>query len=208
VAVLPAETGNQDDQVYYVVRRTINGSTVRYLEKWAQEIDCRGGSLSYLADSHITYSGTSTTTITGLSHLEGETVAVWAGGADLGTYTVSGGQITGLSSSVTSAVVGLPYTATFKSTKLGPLFKRRAPNRIGLMLADLHPQSLQYGPDLDNLDTLPLIENGTTVGSATLTVRDHESIEFPGTWSADSRVCLQVTAPRPCTVMALVMDTE
>src|SRR5690606_10448054 len=32
VAVLP---GEQEDAVYYIVKRTIDGSTVRYVEKWA-----------------------------------------------------------------------------------------------------------------------------------------------------------------------------
>jgi hypothetical protein len=41
VVVLPALDGQLDDQVYYVVRRTINGATVRYLEKWAQESSAR-----------------------------------------------------------------------------------------------------------------------------------------------------------------------
>ena len=37
VVTLPAITGNTDDQVYYVVNRTINGATVRYLEKWRKK---------------------------------------------------------------------------------------------------------------------------------------------------------------------------
>jgi hypothetical protein len=36
----------------------------------------------------------------------------------LGTFTVSGGQITGLGSAVTDAIVGLGYSATMKSAKL------------------------------------------------------------------------------------------
>jgi hypothetical protein len=209
VVVLPAESGDLDDQVYYTVRRVINGSTVRYHEKWAQETDCRGATDSRLADSHINYSGAASTTITGLTHLEAESVVVWGNGADLGTYTVSGGQITGLSSAVTTACVGLPYTAQFKSAKLGEsMFQRRRNTGLGLLLADLHPQGLQFGPDFTNLDSLPLIEDGTTVGSSTLTVRDHEAIEFPATWTSDARVCLQAAAPRPVTVCALVVEQD
>lgn len=221
VVILPAETGNVDDQVYYVVRRVINGSTVRYLEKWAQEVDCRGGSTNKIADSHIVYSGAATTTITGLSHLEGEQVVVWANGLDVGTndssstwtqtYTVSGGQIV-LATAATPVVVGLGYTASFKSAKLGtlnqriPLNKEKTLSQVGFILADSHPKGVRYGQDFSVLDNLPEIENGATVGTATRTDYDYEAISFPGTWTTDARLCLQGQAPRPCTVLSAVVE--
>lgn len=39
--------GTTEDAVYYTVRRTINGSTVRYYEKWSMEKDCSGGTYTY-----------------------------------------------------------------------------------------------------------------------------------------------------------------
>lgn len=224
VVILPAIAGNLDDQVYYVVRRTINGATVRYLEKWAQEIDCRGDKqLCKLADAHITYTGVAAKVITGLSHLEGQSVVVWADGADVGTddtvvpwvqrYTVTGGQIT-LSSAVSNAVVGLGYTSQFQSSKLGsqggvtPLNQQKKTHHLGLILADLHPRGVQFGPSFDYLDDMPLIEDGTLIGTATETDYDQNFIEFPGTWTTDSRLCLQGQAPRPCTVVAATLDMD
>jgi hypothetical protein len=103
VVILPGEAGAREDSVYYVVRRVINGSTVRYFEKWAQESDCEGGTLNLQADSFLTYTGAATTVITGLDHLNGQSVVVWADGVDVGTddstttptqkYIVSGGQL-------------------------------------------------------------------------------------------------------------------
>jgi hypothetical protein len=226
VVVLPAASGNLDDQVYYLVRRVINGNTVRYLEKWAQEADCKGDQqMCKLADSFVTYSGVATTTITGLDHLEGEEVVVWADGADVGTddsvtpwvqrYTVSGGQIT-LAVAASNVVVGLPYTGQFKSTKLGqatqeiqsPLNVQKSINHLGLILSDTHTKGLKYGPSFDVLDDLPGIEAGTTVTPGVREEYDESPIEFPGTWTTDSRICLQAQAPRPCTVLAATYDTE
>lgn len=114
VAVLP---GDIEDSVYYVVKRTINGSTKRFIEKKARRDQCVGGSLNRQADCYVVISQASSTTITGLSHLEGETVIVWANGKDLGSYTVSGAQITGVSEAVTSAIVGLGgVTFSYDST--------------------------------------------------------------------------------------------
>lgn len=219
VVVLPGLNGSTDDQVYYVVKRTINGSTVRYLEKWAKETECRGSTLNKQADAFVLFSGASAT-ITGLSHLEGEAVIVWADGVDLSpgvgasqtTYTVSGGQIT-VASTVSSAVVGLPYQSQWKSAKLSQqpqsLTQKKRGNHLGLVLAYTHASGLQFGPDFDHLNDMPQIERGTSVGTnAIRTAYDEQPIEFPVTWDSDSRLCLQANAPRPVTVMAALPDMD
>jgi hypothetical protein len=103
VVVLP---GSIEDTVYYIVKRTINGSTKRYWEKTALRSACQGGSLNSNADCFLSVSQASSTTISGLSHLEGCSVVVWANGKDLGSYTVSSAAIT-VSEAVTTAIVGL-----------------------------------------------------------------------------------------------------
>ncbi len=216
VVVLPGADGSSEDQVYYVVKRTINSATKRYLEKWALESECVGGTTNKQADSLLVYSGASTTTVTGLSHLEGETVVVWGGGKDLGTYTVSGGQITGISEAVTSAIVGLGYTAQWKSAKLAyaaglgtALTQRKSLEHLGVILKNTHYQGLQYGPDFTNLSDLPAMSQGKAIPSDTVhSTFDEEPFEFEGTWDSDSRLCLQATAPRPCTILAAVIPVE
>jgi len=213
VVVLP---GTVEDAVYYVVKRTINGSTKRYLEKWTQESQARGGTDNRMADSHIVYSGAGVTTLTGLDHLEGETVVVWGNGKDLGTKTVSSGQITGISESVTTACVGLTYTAKWKSSKLGRvapgttyLTKRGKINKLGVILADAHPMGLQYGPDFDNLDNMPEVEQGRAIDQDTPhDSYDEQAFTFDGVWNTDSRLCLQGVAPRHCTVLAAIVDLQ
>lgn len=208
VVVLP---GDDEDAVYYLVNRTGG----RYLEKWAQESECIGGTLNKQADSFVAYSGVSTTTIDGLGHLEGKEVVAWGGGVDLGTYTVSGGEIE-LSSAVTSAIVGLGYTATWKSMRkalnsaLGtPLNQRKRIAFIGLILKDTHAQGLEYGPDFDTMDPMPLIEDDAEVDQDAVHA-DYEGdlIEFPGDWTTDARFCLRATAPRPATVLSCVVDVH
>lgn len=206
--VLP---GTVEDNVYYLVNRTIDGGTKRYLEKWSLESEGRGGVINKLADSHFVYSGASTDTITGLGHLEGESVVVWGNSKDLGTYTVSSAQIT-LTEETTYCVVGKTYQADFKSSKAAllsnvgtSLLQKKSISQLGVILADTHAQGLEYGPDFNNLDNLPKIENGTAVdGDSVWESYDEESFPFSGTWDTDSRLCLRATAPRPCTVLAAV----
>jgi hypothetical protein len=208
--------GIPEDQVYYVVKRTINGSTVRYLERWALLSEAVGDTVNKMADAHAVYSGVSTTTISGLSHLEGETVCCWANGKDQGTFTVSGGSIT-LPEATTYAVTGLVYEGRFLSTKLGAaafgpnsLNMAKRISQVALILADTHYQGLQYGQDADHLDNLPLVEDGVVTDADTIwRAYDQQPFIVNGTFqSPDTRLYLKATAPRPATVMAAVISFD
>lgn len=227
VVILP---GTIEDSVHYIVKRTINGSTVRFREKWALESECTGKPDCKLADAHVVYSGAATTTITGLSHLEGETVVCWGWntttpfedylgneiGKDFGTFVVSGGQITGLSDAVTNACVGLGYTADFESTKLAfgaqmgtALTQKKKIKNIGFILKNTHIGGLRYGPDFDNLSDLPLNEKGRDMEEDHIySAYDFEAMEFDGDTEEDPRICLRAAAPRPCTVLAAVFGVD
>lgn len=208
VIVLP---GEEEDKVYYSVSRVVNGVTTHYLEKWAKQSECVGGTLNKQADSFITYSGVATTTIP-MAHLEGETVVCWADGYDIGTFTVTGGVITIPSS--TNVVAGLPYRARYRSVKfgglgqysLGGLTERKKIDSVGLVLTDTHAQGLRYGVDYDYLDDMPLIEQETAVSTGHIWEDyDFDSIEVNGTFDTNTRLCLEANAPRPCTVLACVL---
>ena len=215
VAVLPS---SGEDAVYYIVRREINGSTYRYLERWAMESQARGGSSNRMADSFVLQNSTATTIVSGATHLVGSSVIAWGATADLGSYTVSttGGIV--LSQAATTVCFGLPYEAWFKSVKLAyaatagtALTQKKRVNHIGLILADVHAQGLQFGPSTNSteLDRLPLISLGATVSTDAVNATfDQTSIEFPGSWDTDSRIVLRAVAPRPCTVLGAVIQME
>lgn len=215
IVILPSQTGNTEDEVYYVVARVVNGVIVRYLEWWASITQTVGGTTTKLADSFKEITQASSTTVTGLSHLEGKSVVVWGNSKDLGTYTVTGGSIT-LSEAVTYCVVGLSYYALYESNKLGfltigagSLSKRARITTAGLILKDTHENGLEYGTDEDHLDALPPVEAETTVTANTVwDTFDNDPISFNGTMSNDTRLILKATAPRPCTVLAAVVSVE
>lgn len=116
VQVIPRYNGIQDD-LWLVVRRTINGTTKRYIEY--MEADYTTGDAQedcYYVDCGATYSGAATATISNLTWLESETVRVLNNGASEADKTVSGGVIT-LQSSTTKAQIGLPYTPILTTMK-------------------------------------------------------------------------------------------
>lgn len=99
VAVIPIEGR---DQVWAVVKRTIDGSDVRYVEVFSPAV---------LADCAITgTSGPGAATWSGLDHLEGEAVQCVADGVFMGEFTVAAGEIT-IPRTANDVVIGLPYTS-------------------------------------------------------------------------------------------------
>ncbi|MGY3393436.1 hypothetical protein ACVWW6_006027 [Bradyrhizobium sp. USDA 3311] len=56
VCVLPAPSG-PENQVFFTVRRVINGITRRFREKLAPRLNCIGGPINQLFDCHLVYQG-------------------------------------------------------------------------------------------------------------------------------------------------------
>src|SRR3546814_15571439 len=76
---------------------------------------------------------------------------------------------------------------------------------------ETNAQGLQYGRDFDHLSSMPLVIKGKTyAGTEIHGSLDLKAIPFDGTIDSDARLCLQATAPRPCTILAAVlgMDTH
>lgn len=226
-----------EDAVYYVVRRTINGVTVRYYEKFALETDCVGGTLNQQADSFVIYSGSAVNTMSAIApHLAGQQVVVWADGKDLSpgpyvtnpnadpptlapqkTYTVAPDGSVTLDSgvAVSNAVVGLPYEARFQGVKMAygaqmgsALTMRKTISRLGLLLADTHSDGVRYGPDYDHLDRMPQVEGGDVPYDKIWDTYDDIGFSFDDVFGTDSRVCLKAYAPRPARVLGMIPHVD
>lgn len=229
VAVIPGNNGagqtfnSEDrDEVWLVVKRTINGATKRYIEffegmfegplrdDYATDAAYETQLLTeqknaFYVDSGLTYDGVATTTLTGLDHLEGETVAVWGDGKEQASKTVSGGSIT--VDSLTQAHVGLPYTHAWKSLKNSAGAARGSPmgqrSRIHkVVLALKETLSGQIGPNQATLFDIvfPAAISGTT---KPLFTGELEVDDFDGDWESDPRIFMQDSAPAPLTVTAI-----
>lgn len=201
VVVLPGVT---EDRVYFSVLR----SGGHYLEKLALFSDAKGGTTSKHTDSFVAYTSPGAT-LTGLDHLEGKTVRIWADGQERETtLVVSGGSVTLSSGSYTSVVAGLLHTADYQSSKLGNFathsvltYDKRIIN-TGFVLKDYWPKSITVGPDTSNLDVFPDIEDGKAVVlTATQSQYDQKPFPFDGTSETDPRISIRAIAP--CTILAM-----
>lgn len=215
-AVLP---GTSEDVVYLAIKRTINGSTVRYVEKLSQFAEGRGGSTSKMADAGTLTAGPATSVT--LAHLASETdLVAWATNEDgdqvaLTGLSADGSGVIALGGTYSNIWCGLGYRGRYKSAKLAyggqagtALLQRKRVGPIGLLLADTHPDAITHGPNFDTLEQMPRIEEATDTGSDVRDVYDEISFPFNGEWDTDSRVCLEVNAPYPATICGIVTVVE
>ena len=230
VAVIPGNAAGgsaERDELWMVVKRTVNGQTVRYVEflekafdgplrddyasdgAWeAAVVEAQKGAL--YVDSGATYDGAATTTVTGLSHLEGETVKVLADGAIHPDRTVSSGQIA-LERAASKVQVGLPYTHTFKSLKLDA--GNPAGTSVGkvkrfhaLTLVLLNSATYSIGRDGDTLEQVEFREVGDAMDTAVPLFTGEKRQAFQGQHDRDARFVIQGDAPLPFTVLAVAPE--
>ena len=205
---VPHWDGDQD-VLWLIVRRTIDGSTVRYVEYVEKYMT---DEYAFFVDCGLTYDGSPVTAISGLDHLEGEEVAVLVDGAVHPNRTVSAGAINlQLAGSVVN--VGLPYTATIKTmpidiaTNAGTSFidEKRA-HKIVMQLYQTGP-GLWYGPNENEMDEYSVRSSRDAMDSPVpLFTGFTEALPWPSGSERGPQLMIQHRLPLPCTVVALIPE--
>ncbi len=209
--------GAGQDSVYFAVVR--NGT--KRLERLADVKDCQGGALNCLADGFTSFVATAGQTVFPVSHLNGLAVTVWVDGQAVhdqsNLYTVSGGNV--VLSPVAAGkrvVIGLPYVARWKSTKLAygagggtALFQRKKVSQLGVYLIKTMLDGFRVGRDFDNLREITTTKKGAPILKGTLQQDfDVDLNPISGDWDTDSRVCIEAKTPYPFTAAGLVLDVQ
>lgn len=204
VASIP---NGDEDQVWFVVKRTINGTTRRYVE-YMEKFEQATQADQFFVDSGLTYSGTATTTLTNLDHLEGETVAILADGAVHPNRTVSGGAIT-LEFTAEKAQVGLPYTSTIKTMDI------ELASEIGSAQARIKQISKAYVRILDSLgmevgdedtqDPVPFRDSSMPMDAPPMLFSGDREILFPSSADENKFVVVKQTQPLPLHVLGIFL---
>ena len=202
VCVIPEGT---EDRVYVVVAREVDSQTVRYVERLApRHVDDVAEAV--FVDSAITYEGASATAMSGLDHLEGETVYAWtttaAGQAIQGPFTVTSGAIT-LTTAATVAHIGLAITADLELLDLDVQgtdvrARRKVVQGVQLLL-EQSGRGFFVGPDTDNL----LAHRAESWDTSTL-ADGLEEINITGAHGSTGRVFIRHTNPSPLAINAVI----
>lgn len=160
--------------------------------------------------------GTEVTSVSGLLHLEGQTVRIWADGADAGTAVVQGEAVT-LPWPASQVVVGLPFTSRWRSLKLSygaqrgtALTQPKVPKTIGYVFHRTGETVLK-GPSFEARKMKPIIvrRGNRDAYSSGVKLFTGEIIEaIDAEISTDPRTCIKISGPAPCTVVAYVPHIE
>ena len=202
--------GGTFDTLYMIVKRTINSATHRYvefLENRFEPSSLTDKDDAFFVDSGLSYSGGSTSTITGLTHLEGEVVTILSEGATHANKTVSSGQIV-LDRSTTRCHVGLGYTSKLVTLPLDAAMAagtaQGKTKRISEVLLRLY-KSLggQIGPSETNLERMLTRSGLSPMDSSPPLETGDRILNFNGPHERQAKVTVIHDEPLPFTLVAI-----
>lgn len=201
--------GNED-RLYVVVKREIDGADVRYVERLAsrQFVDQE---YAFFVDCGLTYDSTATDTISGLDHLEGEEVSILADGAVHPRRTVTGGEIT-LDVEASVVQIGLPIEADFQTLPLAQQIdaaygQGRTKNVNRVYLRVYRSSGIFVGPDADNL-TEAKIRTTEPYGSPPALQSREIEVDVMPSWTDSGQVFVRQSDPLPVTIVSLTAEVE
>jgi hypothetical protein len=201
-----------------IVNRTINGTTRRYVERMVDRVFATIAD-AWFVDCGLHYSGAPVTTVSGLGHLEGKTVAILADGSVVPSQVVSGGQIS-LDGSYSKVTVGLPYTADLVTLDLelanqGGTVQGQPKKITQVTMRVKDARGIQIGIEqevpMGSAAGVPaLIEvkqrQSETLGSPMQPFSGDFEVSIPTEWNKGGRLFIRQGYPLPCTILALVPE--
>lgn len=205
IATLPTDSG--EDELYMVVKRTIDGQTKRYIEILGDFEFGNQTTDAYFVDSGLLYSGASVGTLSGLWHLPGEEVSVLGNGASHPDRTVASGAIS-MAFNVTTAAVGYGYTSDMETLRLeagsSDGTSQGKPKRIHAITLRLYQTvGLEVGPAGADADRVYFRDSSMPMDTAVPLFTGDKTVEFPGGFEDDDRIYVRQNQPLPLTVLAL-----
>ena len=206
-------TEGDRDAVYVIVNRTVNGATARYVERMEAREEIASEDCFYV-DSGLTYDGVPASTMSGLDHLEGETVEVLADGYVIKDLVVSGGAIT-LPRDASKVHAGLPYVPVIETLDMDtaaavdPLSGKSLSD--SLLIIELYKSRGGWaGPILDDGSTGQMYEikpRFDSDGYNSIALKTFKAeITLDPQWSKRGAVRIEQRDPLPMAILSVIPD--
>jgi hypothetical protein len=213
IAAVPDPDGTGTD-LYLAVARTIGGATARRIEyiraPFRFEVDDAAD--GFFLDSGATYSGPAINTVTGLGHLNGETVAVVADGSVRDSQVVASGTVAITGPAARVVHVGLPYR--LRIVDLPPEYQTREGSAQGqekrvvkVTLRLLHAAGGAVGsPGSTRRESLNFRTVEMDMGEAVPLFTGDRSVAAFARWGSDGQVEIIHDDPLPFTLLAIIKE--
>ena len=195
------------DAVYFVVKRNINGSDVRYIER-LHDRTFSTVTDAFFVDAGVTVTNSpASTTVSGLDHLEGEAVSILADGNVVSGKTVSGGAVT-LDVAASTIHIGLAYEAQLEPLdaalrgRNGQLVQAR---EVTFWWKD--SRGGEIGATSNNLYKIKQRQDEDWGDPTDLkTVRDRHQVDAD--WDVTGKFYFRQAEPLPTTILAMEVNLD
>ena len=218
VQVIP-DTSIGEDVPYFVVQRTINGITGRYIERFASRNITTLDTDAFFVDAGLSYSGAPATVFAGLDHLEAEIIAVLADGnvifdgdptaSNAEDFRVASGSIT-LPAPAEEVHIGLPIRfaeiETLSLDVAGTALRDKEKRLQSItLLVEASARGFFAGPDTAHL--LQQFAEPWEPDPGAL-VTDQLELSLASSFVPGGRVIIRHTDPLPFTVLGVMPHLE
>ena len=188
----------------------INGEIITYTGKSTNDLTgCTRGTEGTSAAAHT--SGATVkqvvNAVSGLNHLEGQTVSILSDGATHPDKTVSSNTVT-LDRFSNSVKIGLSYTSILKTMRIDAGAQngtsQAKTKRIYEVTARLFESvGVEIGPDLDNMERVPFRTSADPMDQGIPPFTGDKEVEFRGDYDTDGFMIVRQTQPLPLTILSL-----
>lgn len=199
-----------EDRVYAIFRRVINGVERRYVECMGSQLVSESSLPGdvYYSDSFLVYEGSLTSTITGLGHLEGSEVVIHgrpSGSAfTTQTATVTSGAVT-FTTPVDFAVVGLTYQSILRTLPLAMQVDGFGHGRTkNINKVWVRVQGGSDGAQIYQNDAPA--EDFTSISEDTRELSFVRQAAIAGNWGDNGYMTIQQFDPRRLVVVGMVLE--
>jgi hypothetical protein len=204
------------DAVYTVVARTVNSTTVQYIERFAERdyTDGYDSPSVWCVDCGLQYNSTPATSFTGGEHLAGLTVTGLADGEIITPFTMASTGFFTLASSASVVTIGLAYDCDLQTLPLdvGEPSIQGVPKKIvAVDVRVVDTLGLQIGSSFDDLVDMQDLVLGnlssaltgqTTQVVSNLVTGDAITYLDP-TYTIPGQYCIRQDKPYPATIAGL-----
>lgn len=200
-----------EDVVYLAVRRTVEGSERVYVERLKERRD-EPVEEAFFLDSGLSYAGPPTDAVSGLWHLEGESVAILADGGVQPSRVVVGGRVS-LQTPASRIHVGLPYEAVLETLPVTLADPAAAARRLRIhrvLLRVVGARGLWVGPGGGEGSDLVEVKQraGEPYGTPTRPFTGRIGLNVAPEWADDTTLVVRQSDPLPITVLGMTAQLE
>lgn len=199
---------NNEDILYAIINRTLNGVQNRYVERLSTRNFNGTLAQAYFVDCGATYSGAPATVISGLSWLIGSTVSILADGAVSPPQVVDNTGAITLPVAASLVQIGLPIVADlqtlpFTLDAVEASARGAVKNIDEVWLRVDQTSGLFLGPNFNTLKPIKMRTIETYGTPPNLQSGELEGQKLEPLWGQDGTLCIRQTDPLPATIVSI-----